>query len=169
MKVSMDVLGIDDLQRKLTELGTRTANGVFRRALNASGKRIADAVISRATIDTGRLVEGINMAPLRARRGRVGVLIRTGSRADLGISATDPYYYPAAVEYGHATPGGKRVPPHPFVRPAFDARVDSETQRITNEIFNELQRAFVVKGTFQGTTESLTGGSTPASGEAPGD
>lgn len=58
------------------------------------------------------------------RRRTIAGRIQTGTREMLRISASDPNYWPAAVEYGHAAPGDrggvKVVRPIPFMRIAYD-------------------------------------------------
>jgi len=79
-----------------------------------------------------RLRNNLYVRPLKRSRNRVGSAVYTGTRAQLGI--TGKYYYPFHVEAGHGEPhrtsrrlarltqqaefGGRRTPPHPYLRPA---------------------------------------------------
>jgi hypothetical protein len=56
---------------------------------------------------------------MKRKRNRVGLLVQI--KADEGFIKVSKsgkrYWYPAAVEFGHGT-----VPPHPFLRPAYDIK-----------------------------------------------
>lgn len=90
------------------------------------------------------------------KRGTVQLIVQTGSRADMGIDPSSPYYYPAHVEYGHglageAGQGSKAVPPHPFMRPAWDATKEPAAMLAENtmrELMEEEIRsaAFILSG-----------------------
>ena len=46
-------------------------------------------------------------------------------------------YYPAYVEFGHGGP--RPAPPHPFVRPAIDARADEALNLLCEKVAQALQ------------------------------
>ena len=55
------------------------------------------------------------------------------TRKIAGIKITNPGKIAFIVEFGHTTPGGKVVPPRPFMRPAFEA-TKGQVERKIKEI-----------------------------------
>jgi hypothetical protein len=85
-----------------------------------------------------RLRNNLNLKPMRRRKHRVGYIVVTGTRQQLGIQGK--YYYPAHLELGHAGPHGspRRTRPHPYLRPA----IKNETllERLASEIRSGIER-----------------------------
>ena len=72
-------------------------------------------------------------AAVRAKpRGRSGKVTIGVHRGDW----KDKEYYPPYVEYGHSGPAP--APPHPFIRPAFDANRDEASRAIKEGILEAL-------------------------------
>jgi hypothetical protein len=102
------------------------------------------------TRNRSRLRNNLYVRPLKRRTHRVGSAVYTGTRQQLGI--TSKYYFPAHVEAGHGEPhrtsrrlerltrkaelGGRRTPPHPFLRPA----LLSNRQAIFTLVGEEIRR-----------------------------
>ena len=66
---------------------------------------------------------------------RIGVGIAMPTREELAIAPADPWYYPAAVEYGHP-----RAPAKAPIRRAVNAHSDEELRFIGNEIGRGVER-----------------------------
>lgn len=143
-EVSIAFLGDKDLQRQLNRLEKRSATKVVTQALRASAKRTKTRLIQNLSGDpvgvrTGELRRAFQGAKIRAGKRRRG-LIRLGivvpSRDELGISASDPHFYPYAVEYGHGA-----VQARPYIRPAVDEHYDAEIAAIGRDIGKRITKA----------------------------
>ena len=54
----------------------------------------------------------------------------------IAVEYEEDWYYANPVEHGHGGPG--RAPPHPFVRPAFDARAEEAYGEIKRVLADEI-------------------------------
>jgi|SRR6185503_7521051 len=104
----------------------------------------------------GAIVRGIRnslaIRPLRRSKNRVGYTVVTGTREQMGI--TGKYYSPAHVELGHAAPGagraalrarrrefgGRRTPPHPYLRPALKSNEGRLLAQLSQDIGAGIER-----------------------------
>ena len=144
MAVDIHVIGGPELERKLKRLADKMQKSIARKAVRNSAKRTHVRIVANITrlqlIDTGILLASFSQSKIRSSSRRPRDLIRIGPewpyREDLGISPDDPYYYPMAVEFGHA-----RAPAHPFVRPAIDEHKTEEWKAIANEIGQGVEAA----------------------------
>lgn len=130
------ITGMDGLIKKMAELPTKLRSKIARNAADIAANTILQAVLARTPIKSGKLKAGIKKQAARVRRG-VGRLVTLPDRSVLGISPSDLYYWPAALEYGHASPGFgvyssltkkrvrrtglKHIPSWSFLRSGFDA------------------------------------------------
>lgn len=118
--------GFDDLAEALTRLSqlgkSKAINDVLRRA--------AEPIVQQATANApGSIAKAIRAGDVTFKKGVKKITI--------GVHRKDWHedeYIPPYVEYGHGGP--RPAPPHPFLRPAYDARVD-EAYSIVKEGFNE--------------------------------
>lgn len=137
----------------LSDLGPR-ARTVIRKALKAGADPVATAARMLIHSRTGLLASGLRSRSAKNDRpGRLAVLVQSvTTRAKFAdfkgrrrrkVSKGNPkgryrVYYGAMVEKGHRiVRGGKtvgRVPPHPFMGPAFDANQEAAAQRVENEL-----------------------------------
>lgn len=142
LAVDIRVLGVPELERALKRLEGKTQRKVVRAALRKSAKRTQGRVVDnlsglKVNVLTGALREAFKNAPIRGRtrRGVMRVGITFPERDALGIDASDPYYYPTAVEYGHGD-----VPAHPYLRPAIDEHRGKEVAAIGRDIGKGIER-----------------------------
>lgn len=120
--LGLTLRGDREIIRKFDRLRTRSAQRrVVNPAARAAGKPILAAARTNAPVLTGALRRSIKM---RVYRRSPGVWIGPGRRAELGIPAGDPHYYPAAVEYGHAGASGKF-----YIRRSFEAHKASAIRK----------------------------------------
>ena len=89
--------------------------------MNASSNPKVISGKLRGSIKIGRAV--------RHRKGGYSVTVGI-HRADGGAEYGNP------VEFGHGGP--HPAPPHPFVRPAFDARVDEAYEKVKQQLMTAL-------------------------------
>lgn len=66
---------------------------------------------ARIPRDEGRWASTLKVRALKRRKGRVGVVIRVGTRAELGIDPQQRGFYPAHQEFGHRDRAGVHHPP----------------------------------------------------------
>lgn len=141
MASQIEIEGFDGLIAALRRLDF----AVEKKLLKSAVERGAGPVLARAKmlcpVDTGKLRESLRL-DVKAIRGQgVEAVVVCG-----GAAFTGPTFYGMMVEYGHvlgprvkgrfkgtnderlaaaAASGRKIVPPHPFIRPAFDENKES--------------------------------------------
>ncbi|MBW9415772.1 MULTISPECIES: HK97-gp10 family putative phage morphogenesis protein [Enterobacter cloacae complex] len=125
--LNLDFSGLEDIARDLTRLSKAENNKVLRDATRAGAGILREEVIDRAPVDTGKLRRNVVVITQRGRNGEItsgvhirGVNPRTGG-SDNTMKASNPRnaFYWRFVEIGTS-----KLAPHPFVRPAYDARED---------------------------------------------
>ena len=117
----LEMQGADDLRDDLTNMAANLEFGAgVNRALEAGAVPIEQQMIANAASDpkiiTGALHDSIHAGKVKNRR-------MGGKAITIGVHHKEKgAYYANAVEAGHGGPAP--APAHPFVRPAFDTRVD---------------------------------------------
>lgn len=117
-----DINQMADLLRTSGENGGRACNWILQNA----AMPVLNQMLHNASNDpkrrTGKLLRSIKI-------GRVVRKRRGGYRVTVGIHRKDGgAEYGNPVEFGHGGP--HPAPPHPFVRPAFDAKVDEAYEQV---------------------------------------
>ena len=113
--------GADDLRDDLTNMAANLEFGAgVDRALEAGAVPIEQQMLANASHDpkiiSGALYKSIHTGKVKKRR--LG-----GKAITIGVHHSEySAYYSNPVEYGHGGPAP--APAHPFVRPAFDTRVN---------------------------------------------
>lgn len=145
-EIDISFLGDKKLSRKLKKLPVLTRNTIIRKAFRSANKRVRGAVgraLSGQIVspDTGRYVAALKSAKIRQNNeaGWFRQGFEMPYREDIGLSASDPGYYPAFIEYG--APGRQFIggAPNPLrefapVRKTADAMSGIELKRIGAEI-----------------------------------
>lgn len=154
VKASVEVVGLHAFEKLLERLGTKDANAIVRKSQRVAAKSMMEETKKRAPVDTGLLKKSLAVRALKRKRGRIGfrvgyknvdLIVAKGSgfgafvrnlkkfgKADIKTpkpAKEKRYFYPAIVEYG-----SKNNPPHPFMRPAFDAHKAAAKQLIVNTV-----------------------------------
>jgi HK97 gp10 family phage protein len=143
------VVGLEDVQRMLAEAPKIVVANGFLKALSAGANVFADeletstpekAEDTGGLLDKGVLRESITIEVELDSQSR-------GGSADISFGKNG--FVAKWVEFGHRMLGhkdktgekkvlgsveGTTVPPHPFVRPAFDAAADRAVEAFTNSI-----------------------------------
>ena len=116
MRVRMKVEGGDKIARKLQMMAEEVARTHMRECALAGAEVIRAEAATLAPRKTGTLAGDIQKEVKKQTKSRVDVHIGPGKEG----------WYGRLVEDGHAiVVAGKKVgdvPPHPFMRPAFDAK-----------------------------------------------
>ena len=130
--ISLDFSGLEEISRDLELLSRAENNKVLRDATRAGAEVLKEEVIARAPVRTGKLKKNVVVVTQKSRRrGEIssgvhirGVNPRTGN-SDNTMKASNPRnaFYWRFVEMGTVN-----MPPHPFVRPAFDTREELAAQ-----------------------------------------
>ncbi|HEO9146088.1 TPA: HK97 gp10 family phage protein [Enterobacter asburiae] len=130
--INLDFSGLNDIAKDLEVLSRAENNKVLRDATRAGAEVLKEEVIARAPVRTGKMKKNVVVVTQKSRRrGEIssgvhirGVNPRTGN-SDNTMKASNPRnaFYWRFVEMGTVN-----MPPHPFVRPAFDTREELATQ-----------------------------------------
>lgn len=125
---NIDFSGFLDISRELDELSKAESTKVLRQAAYAGAVVLRDEVRAKAPRRTGKLARNIVASSQRSRRsGEVsaGVYVRGSNKdstnSDNSMKGGDPknaYYWRFLEE------GTSKMPPIPFIRPAFDSKAD---------------------------------------------
>jgi len=147
IETSLDFSGLNNISKDLEALSRAENNKVLRDATRAGAEVLKEEVIARAPERSGKLKKNVVVLTQRSRRrGEIssGVHIRgvnpsTGN-SDNTMKANNPRnaFYWRFVEMGTVN-----MPPHPFIRPAFDVRQEQATEvafRRMNQAIDETLR-----------------------------
>lgn len=131
IETSLDFSGLNDIAKDLEALSRAENNKVLRDATRAGAEVVKEEVIARAPVRKGKLKKNVVVVTQKSRRrGEIssgvhirGVNPRTGN-SDNTMKANSPRnaFYWRFVEMGTVN-----MPPHPFIRPAFDVRQEQAT------------------------------------------
>ena len=131
----LETQGFGDLQNDLTNMAAEMEFGPgVNRALQAGAKPIEEQMLRNASsnpkIITDALHSSIHTGSVKKRR-------MGGKAITIGVHRKEKgAFYATPVEYGHGGPAP--APAHPFVRPAFDTRVDEAYAIMKNILRDEL-------------------------------
>jgi HK97 gp10 family phage protein len=133
MKVRFKVEGGDKIARKLQMMAEEVARTHMRECALAGAEVIRAEAATLAPRKTGTLAGDIQKEVKKQTKSRVDVHIGPGKEG----------WYGRFVEDGHAiVVAGKKVgdvPPHPFMRPAFDAKTDEAYDAFEAELRRRLR------------------------------
>ena len=138
----MNAEGLSELRIQIAEMASAldtegAGAAVTRIILERAAVPVHDQMKQNASKDpriiTGALHEAINIGSVRKRA-------QGGKYITIGVHRKDwseEDYYPAYVEFGHGGP--RPAPPHPFVRPAIDARADEALNLLCEKVAQALK------------------------------
>ena len=103
------------------------------------GRIILRTAKARVPVDTGTLRDSLEIKPIEstAKKTRIGVILRPGTRSSLGIPASAKGFYPVHVELGSVG-----VSPQPYLRPALDENQREIGKIIGNVLGRKLGKLF---------------------------
>ncbi|MCP5017107.1 MAG: hypothetical protein GY938_17825 [Ketobacter sp.] len=130
----ISVIGDKKLERKLNKMEKKASSKVMRDAMKESMEPVKELAKLRAPRDKGLLIKSIRIAAKTSRRG-VSAMVRTGTRKQLKISADNPFYYPAAHEYGT-----KYMPAKSYLRSALGDKKNMVLSDLGRSIHKMLAR-----------------------------
>lgn len=132
----MEIDEFNDLLEDINSLVKRSDDGspyfanMAKRALQEGGEVIAAEIRKNAAKNrqTGTIFKSIRAYKVVKHRKRPGYTIKIGVKRNEAGG-----YYAGPLEYGHGGPHGPAAP-HPFVRPAYDAKSEEAYRKIREEI-----------------------------------
>ncbi|NLV85438.1 MAG: HK97 gp10 family phage protein [Spirochaetales bacterium] len=132
LKGSTELRG--DIARMADALRTDERGGAtVNRILEAAAQPVLEQMIQNASTDphprSGKL-----RSALRIKKGSR----RRGARVTIGAHTESGAAYGVPVEFGHGGP--HPAPPHPFVRPAFDARAEESYELLKQRLRTALDQ-----------------------------
>ena len=127
------LLGDKKLQRKLNKMDKRVAGKVLKQSMKSAMEPVRELAARRAPVRTGKLRKSIRTA-VYSGRNFAGAVVRTGTRAQLGIEPGDSYYYPSALEYGTS-----KIRPRSYMRSSLYDRRKMVLAAVGREIKSRLK------------------------------
>ncbi len=162
MRVTVRVDGLKELDAALGELSKATARNVLKRVLKRAGQPIADAAKSYAPKDTNELAESIVVSPkikntvgndefakamkaglgkdaaVSALRGARRAAKGEGSFAIVYVGPTQAKTKRNAIKRIVQEFGSRKMPAHPFMRPAWDSQKERALDIIKSDLGAEI-------------------------------
>ncbi len=145
-RFDLALLGDKALSEALASLPEHLEKKVLTRAMKQATQvlqAITSPRIPRSSVRRrpgSHVADTLHVRQLRRKKGRIGYALVAGKRDELGITAKDPWYYPAVLEFGTRT-----RPPHPAWRTALhqghEALLAVIRQELSNGIERELRKA----------------------------
>jgi HK97 gp10 family phage protein len=138
-RFDISMLGVPELSQALAALPEKLERKVLTKALRQAGKYYLMLAKARAPRDQGRLSSTMKLRALKRRKGRVGVMIQTGTRSELGIDPKQRGYYPAHTEFGHRDRAGVHHPANPYMRTSLKTGESAMVAILRQEIDNGIE------------------------------
>ena len=129
-ELSQDINEMADALRTSGGNGGAACNWILQNAAQPILEQMLMNASSNPKVISGKLRGSIKIGrAVRHRKGGYSVTVGI-HRSDGGAEYGNP------VEFGHGGP--HPAPPHPFVRPAFDARVDEAYEKVKQQLITAL-------------------------------
>jgi HK97 gp10 family phage protein len=127
MHVEVKIHGVPEVRKALAQLPQEIRDEALDRTLRDAAKAILEAARARVRVLTGRLRESLTVGRVaKDAKARKGDAIFVGSSSPLAHFQ----------EFGTA-----HHPPHPFMRPAYDARANAARRIIEAGLLEEVRKA----------------------------
>ena len=140
-RFDISILGAEHLSQALAALPANLERKVLTKALRQAGKFYQTLAAARSPRDSGKLATSYKVRALKRRKGRVGVMIQAGTRAQLGIDPKQRGYYPAHTEFGHRDRAGVHHAANPFMRSSLRTGQNAIFAILRQEIDNGIEAA----------------------------
>lgn len=141
LRQSFEFENVDVWLRKISKLRKgRELRKIIRQTLRSAARPVLATAKAFVPEDTGALRRSLKIRAAKKSRRGIGVVVRPGSRKELGIKADAPGYYPAHIELGT-----KYVPESAYLRDAFDAKSDQALETIIQGVGRGI-REIVIAG-----------------------
>lgn len=114
---SFNIEGVPGLLTKLDRLQSNAMRKVYRQAVREAARPVLSTAKQIVPIESGRLQRSLKIRAGKRSRKLIFVVVKPGTRSELGIPASASGYYPAHVELGYKR-GGKKFPGNRYLRDA---------------------------------------------------
>ena len=136
--MTMQLIGMEEIQKVLTELLPKEANNLSRNLVFGLAQEAAVLAKQGVPVDTGNLRKSIKA---KRRRGKPGQPV-SDVIATQGKQAKHDGFYWRFIEHG--TGGNNPRPARPFVQPAFD-KVRADLPMYTDKVFTDKLRKRIAR------------------------
>ena len=137
-KVTTRIEGLQALQRDLQSFPEKIAKRVTGRAVRKALAPVEAEAKARCPVETGASKDAIKVRPGKRRPGIQSAVVGASKKWFTGDN-----FYIAFNEFGHFMGRRKRrkfYPPHPFLRPAYDAKGQEAVEIATEELKAGIER-----------------------------
>lgn len=141
--VEVKLTGFKELSQALKELGPRVARNSLRRAVSSGAAVVRNEARRRARKDTGEMAKDVQIKRERDTKGAMSatysVFVRSGKKSRLSGKSRDVQkdsFYWRFLEFGTS-----KMPAHPFMRPAFEAKRMQALEAIQAKLDEGVQKA----------------------------
>ncbi|MDB6177934.1 HK97 gp10 family phage protein [Paracoccus sp. Z330] len=143
MSVTVDVEGFAELERTLDNLSKAAGKGVLRRALKKAAQPTADLASSMAPVRTGNLARSVIVgAKLDGRQARIHRRMFRDDKSSVEMFVGPSYLSGDGGRHGHLVEFGTwKMAAQPFMRPAWDQDKRAMLDRLSEELWAELEKA----------------------------
>lgn len=165
MKTVVQIHGLKELDASLGQLTKATGRNVLRRVLIKAGQPIADAARAIVQRDTGELYDSITVSSRiknstgnaeyhavmqdGGSKAEAGAALRaaraesrgTGSFAEVQVGPAQARTKQDAIKRIVVEFGSVDQPPHPYMRPAWEAEKDHALEIIKRDLRGEIDKA----------------------------
>lgn len=129
----IDLVGDQKLLETFLTFPPKIQKKYGRRAVAKAARRLVRAAKEKCPTKSKQLKKSLGFKPRTYRTGVFAIVgPRSGFRKEINGKPHDPKKIAHLVELGHAGPHAAEA--HPFLRPAFDQTVTSNTALIADEI-----------------------------------
>lgn len=97
--INISIVGDKQLEKAFRKLSLKIQPVIVKKAIDRAGAVVERKIKDLVPVNTGKLKSKIHTVDFD-KRFDVGVVVQTGTREMMGISADSKWYYPAFVEYG---------------------------------------------------------------------
>jgi HK97 gp10 family phage protein len=116
-KSTFQLEGVEDLVKQLRKLRGTAIRKVYRQAVREAARPVLATAKQIVPVDTGRLKRSLKIRAGRRSRRIISVVVKPGTRSELGIAPDASGYYPAHIELGFRR-GTTKFPGNRFLRDA---------------------------------------------------
>jgi HK97 gp10 family phage protein len=125
------ITGIREIDRKLKTLEARVQKKILRRAMRTGMKVVLAEAQALVPVLSGLTKENLKLRAGKRSRNKTTLNVQVANAEGLTKETSEgkKFFYPAVVEWGH-----DNVPPHPFMRPAYDTKGPEGRDKTMNEL-----------------------------------
>lgn len=131
--------GVPELLAKLDKLQGAAMRKVYRQAVREAARPVLSTAKQIVPIDSGKLQRSLKIRAGKRSRKLIFVVVKPGTRSELGIPQAASGYYPAHVELGFKR-GGKKFPGNRYLRDAILLERSDAIRTISARIKEGIER-----------------------------